>query len=491
MKPVVFVANRGEIAARIARSLRSLGYGSAGVFAPDDAMAPHRWLLTSCAPLAAPAGYTDGAALLAHARRAGATFVHPGYGFLSQDAGFAEAVADAKLTWVGPSPAAMRALGDKGAARVRASALGLPIVEGVSDLRDDAAIGRAAAALGYPLLLKAPNAGGGRGLVRIDSAAGLPAATARARRVAGADTPLVLERWLRVVRHVEVQVVADGQRAMALGTRDCSTQRRLQKVIEEAPATALSTQAAASMGAQAERLFVDAGYAGVGTAEFLLDADGHWTFLEVNPRLQVEHTVTEEIFGIDLVAWQLAIAAGEPLPAQAPLARGHSIEARLTAEDPAADYTPQTGTVLLAHWPQGPGIRVDAGVAEGSVVSGAYDALLAKIVATAPTRAQARARLLQALEEVQLLGVGHNVAHLCALLRNDAFVADRLHTAWLSDVDSGAPAPPAPLAAYIAGRDAAPAGITWAARGREPRASRPRHASAFAVLDGFGRPCSA
>lgn len=489
MKKSVFVANRGEIAVRIARAAQSVGLSAVGLYTPDDAHSPHRWTLDACYRVEQANAYNDAELLLRLARACGASYVHPGYGFLSQSAEFAEQVTRAGLWFVGPSATSMRALGDKGAARARAGALGIPTIPGVQELTDDHAIHEAAGRLGFPLLLKAPNAGGGRGLVPIESAASLTAGIAQTRRVAGPHTSLVLERLLTGVRHVEVQVVADGTRALALGTRECSTQRRQQKLIEEAPARCVPAATAEAMQRQAEALFVDAGFCGVGTAEFLFDAQGDYFFLEINPRLQVEHTVTEEIFGVDLVAWQLQLARGEPLPPAPGPPRGHAIEARVVAEDPRENFAPQTGTLLEVAWPGGPGVRVDAGVAQGSYIGPHYDSLLAKVIAWAPSREQARRRLGAALQEVHLLGVQTNVAHLCALLEADAFCRDQLHTRWLSDVPLEPATPPAALLT-TEGQAGGP--IAWAP-GSCHAAPAPQDGfvSPFALSDGFGRPCSA
>ena len=481
----VFVANRGEIAARLARGLRSLGIASAGLHVPDDAMAPHRWLLGECPPAPSEGGYLDGTAMVALAQQLGCTAVHPGYGFLSQSPEFVELVQAAGLTFIGPSVAAMRQLGDKAAARLRARALGVPVCAGEENVLCLPHARRAAEHVGYPVVCKAPNAGGGRGLVRADDAQQLADAFARAQRVAGIGCGVVVERFLPRVRHVEVQVAASQGRAVALGTRDCSSQRRLQKVIEEAPASAVPAAIAQAMASAAERLFVDAQYVGVGTAEFLFDPAGgpagEFYFLEVNPRLQVEHPVTEAVLGIDLVAAQLALARGEPVMPASPAVRGHAIEVRLNAEEPHNAFLPASGTVRMLSWPSGPGIRVDAGVAEGSTVGTQYDSLLAKIIAWAPTRSQARESLLQALEETVLLGVASNRDHLLALVGSERFAADDIHTRWLADVAFAPVAAPLPLEQFLQGKASA----------ELPSLVRPRLGpvlpSAFARGDRFGR----
>lgn len=424
----LLIANRGEIAARIAQSGRSLGIYCIGVFSPADAHAPHRWLCDEAWPLPQNNSYLDGQALLAQAKASGATAVHPGYGFLSQSPQFAQALIDAGLVWVGPSPRAMAEIGDKRAARLRAQRLGIPIIAGAEDVHTLADVRAQGERLGYPLLLKAAAAGGGRGLRlvnRADEVDAMWASAVREAEQAVGDGRLLVERWLQNVRHIEIQIMADGHQAAAIGTRECSLQRRYQKVVEEAPCDHIDAAILAQMGDAAQRLFADVGYSGAGTAEFLLDMRGDWFFLEVNPRLQVEHTVTEEVLGVDIVAWQLQVAMGKPLSAlsaQTCTSRGHAIEVRLTAEDPHAEFLPSTGTVQLLQWPAGPGIRVDAGIAEGSEVSAHYDALLAKIIAWAPTREQARLRLLHALQQTVVLGVANNLAFLQSALQQKDFV---------------------------------------------------------------------
>lgn len=443
----VLVANRGEVACRILRGLRAAEVASVAVYTPPDAQALHPTLADEAVALAAPGDYLEVEAILHAAREVGATAVHPGYGFLSQSVPFAAACAAAGLTFIGPSAACMAQVGDKRAARKLAQSLGVPVVPGAEDVADAAAVHAFAAEHGFPLLVKAAAAGGGRGLRRVDDAGGINEAVAAARREAVAsvgDARLLVERWLVDVRHVEVQVLGDGRVARAIGDRDCSLQRRFQKVVEEGPAPGLSDGVRAGLWRAAETLLAAAGYLGAGTVEFLLDGAGATYFLEVNPRLQVEHPVTELTCGLDVVALQVALAHGslqlDDFVVPAP--RGHAVEVRLNAEDPARDFVPCTGTVRLLQWPQGPGLRIDAGVAEGSVVGAHYDSLLAKLLAWGPDRPTAIRRLVAALDELVLLGVGHNQAYLRQLLTDAAFIGGTMHTQTLSGIAFAPPAPP-------------------------------------------------
>ena len=352
----LLIANRGEIAVRVARACREAGIESVAVYEPDDAGAMH----TEAANMAVPTpSYLDGRGLIAAAREAGADAVHPGYGYLAENASFAEAVAKARLTWVGPPPAAMRALGDKLAARRLAQAAGVPVTPGYDgvDLADATLIAEAGR-VGYPLLVKAAAGGGGRGMRLVDGPDELPAAIAAARREAAAgfgDDRVYLERALEGARHVEVQILADAHGyAMHLGERDCSVQRRHQKIVEESPSPAVDEALRRQLGDAAVAVAGAAGYTGAGTAEFLLGADGSWCFLELNARLQVEHPVTEAVAGLDLVRAQLEIASGGRLELSADDVglRGHALECRLYAEDPAAGFLPATGTLVRFRMPR-------------------------------------------------------------------------------------------------------------------------------------------
>ncbi len=468
----VLIANRGEIAIRVARTCRALGIRSVAVHSAVDAGAPHVRACDAAVALggAEPAaGYLDGAQLIEAARRAGAEAIHPGYGFLAENAGFAEACAAAGLSFVGPSPAAIRAMGDKIAARRLAAEAGVPVVPGVEEEAggDDAALAAAAADLGLPLLVKASAGGGGRGLRVVERQEALAGAIAEARREAQAafgDGRLLVERYVAAPRHVEVQVFGDRHGNLVhLFERDCSVQRRHQKLLEEAPAPGLSETTRRALHEAALTLARAIGYDNAGTVEFVLDAEsGAFFFLEMNTRLQVEHPVTEAILsaaapgGLDLVAWQLRVAAGQPLPLTQEQLRpsGWAVEARLNAEDPADDHRPQTGRLAGVAWPEGPGLRVEAGVAAGQAVTPHYDSLLAKLVAWGPDRATALARLGAALEETALSGIATNAAFLAEVLRTRAFAEGRPTTHLLAEAFpegwAPEPAPLEPLAAALA-----------------------------------------
>ena len=426
----LLVANRGELVVRIARTCRLIGVTCLALVAEDQARAWWTSAADELVPLAS--NYLDAAAVLVAARVAGADAIHPGYGFLAESADFADAVVAAGLRWVGPPGDAMRALGDKQGARRVAAANGVPIVPGYDgDEQSDAALSRAAVKVGYPLLVKPSAGGGGKGMHVVRTQTELKDVLVTARReatTAFGDDRLILERYLGRARHVEIQLLADSQgNAVHLGERECSLQRRHQKVIEEAPSPAVDDQLRARLGKAALTLAKAAGYVGAGTAEFLLDEGGEFYFLELNARLQVEHPVTEAITGRDLVADQLRIAAGERLGFdQATVAfTGHAIEARLYAEDPWHDFLPSAGEVLDARWPVLEGVRLDAGVGTGDVVGTRYDPLLAKVIAHAQDRATALARLDTALAGASVIGLTSNRGFLRWLInRQDVRSAD-------------------------------------------------------------------
>jgi acetyl-CoA/propionyl-CoA carboxylase, biotin carboxylase, biotin carboxyl carrier protein len=460
MRDPVLIANRGEIAVRIARTLDALGLRSAGVFTADEAAAPH---VDAVGAAALVGSYLDADALLAAAQRLGAGAVHPGYGFLSENAAFVRAVRDAGLTWIGPPAEAIALMGDKAAAKRLAREAGVPVVPGlegdelgVQELR---AFG---AEHGYPIVVKAVAGGGGKGMRVVRGAAelqaGLDAAQREARAAFGDDRVLV-ERYLERPRHLEVQVLADRHGSVVhLGERECSLQRRHQKVVEEAPSPVVGPELRARMGAAAIALARACGYEGAGTVEFIAPADaGEFFFLEMNTRLQVEHPVTELVYGVDLVELQLRAAAGEALTLRQEelVPGGHAVEARLYAEDPANGFLPATGTVLRYREP--PGVRVDSGIAEGSEVGTAYDPMLAKVVAHAPDRPAALRRLDRALGELEVLGVATNAAFTRDLLRREDVRAGDLDTGLLERVldEPAAPVPgdllpAAAVAAFLA-----------------------------------------
>ena len=422
----VLVANRGEIAVRVFRTLREMGIRSVAVTSDADRGALHARSAderVTIGPAPAAESYLNAARILDAAKKTGADAIHPGYGFLSERASFARACRDAGITFIGPSPESMERLGDKAAARKAAVRLGVPVTPGVEGVDSPERAKAEAERVGYPVLLKAAGGGGGRGMRFASSAAELEPAFESARREAEAafgDGRLFLERRVYPARHVEVQILGDGKDAAAFGERECSLQRRYQKVIEESPSPAVTPKIRDAMEKAAVTLARDANYAGAGTVEFLLGSDGLFYFLEVNARLQVEHPITEARFGIDLVRAQIEIAGGGKLPKPA-RPSGHAIEARLNAENPAAGFLPQTGKVLLLEWPSGDGVRVDAGISEGGTVHVHYDSLLAKVIAHGKDREEARDRILGALRKLALLGVHTNQGFLIDLLEDSAF----------------------------------------------------------------------
>jgi geranyl-CoA carboxylase alpha subunit len=441
----ILVANRGEIACRVIRTARALGYRTVAVFSDADADAPHVRQADEAVRIGPPAAadsYLDINALLAAARATGADAVHPGYGFLSERADFAQACADAGLVFIGPPPAAIEAMGNKAGAKRRMVAAGVPCAPGyLGEAQDDATLGAQALALGFPLLVKAVAGGGGRGMRLVHRAEELPAALAGARREslsAFGDATLMLERLITPGRHIEIQVFADAHgNAVHLGERDCSAQRRRQKVIEEAPSPIVDAALRARMGADAVAAALAVGYVGAGTVEFIVAADLTHYFLEMNTRLQVEHPVTECITGLDLVEWQLRVAAGEPLPLRQDQITfaGHAIEARLYAEDPYDGFKPQTGRIL--HWQPGaalqPGVRIDHGIAEGGEITPWYDAMVAKIIVHGRDRSDAIRRLRAALAAAPLLGPLTNSRFLHDLVGHPAFTGAALHTTLIDD----------------------------------------------------------
>jgi propionyl-CoA carboxylase alpha chain len=440
----VLIANRGEIAVRIARTCREMGIATVAVFSDADADALHVRVCDEAIRIggAAPAtSYLRVDALLEAAARTGADAVHPGFGFLSENAGFARAVLDAGLTWIGPSPDAIAAMGDKVEAKRRMADAGVPLLPSVevgAELPDD--LPDLAAEVGFPLMVKAAAGGGGKGMRVVTDASELEDAVAAAQReAAGAfgDGRVFLERYVEEPRHVEIQILGDRHGTVVhVFERECSIQRRHQKVVEESPSPVLDADLRAAMGAAAVAAGEAIAYEGAGTVEFILDASGDeptFAFLEVNTRLQVEHPVTELVTGLDLVRLQLLVAMGERLSfAQTDLRQdGHAIEARLYAEDPANGYLPATGTLHAFEPAPIEGVRYDAGVASGEVVSPHYDPMLAKVIAWAPTRHEAAARLARALETTVISGVRTNRDLLVAVLRDEAFLAGETTTAFL------------------------------------------------------------
>jgi len=417
----ILIANRGEIAVRIARSSRRTGIRVIGVHATDERPA------AGVDESHEIGSYLDGDALLEIARRSGADAVHPGYGFLAENPTFARSVEAAGLTWIGPPADAIGAMGDKAAARQRAAELGVPTIPGYDGgATDEAALTAEAARIGYPLLVKPSAGGGGKGMRVVHRATDLPDALSAARREAKrsfGDDRLILERFLAGARHVEIQVLFDAHGAgVHLGERDCSAQRRNQKIVEEAPGPSVTAELRELMGASALTVAAGVGYVGAGTVEMLLTDAGEFFFLEMNTRLQVEHPVTEAVTGRDLVEDQLRVAAGESLAAlglaAAPGLRGHAIEARLYAEDPESGFLPATGRLALVRWPEG--VRVDTGISEGDEVSDRYDPMLAKLIVHGRTRDDALDRMRTALAATAVLGVRTNLRFLRWLFEQPA-----------------------------------------------------------------------
>ncbi|MEU1823585.1 biotin carboxylase N-terminal domain-containing protein [Streptomyces abikoensis] len=437
----VLIANRGEIAVRVARACRDAGIASVAVYADPDRDALHVRAADEAYALGGetPAtSYLDMAKVLAAAAESGADAVHPGYGFLSENAEFAQAVLDAGLTWIGPPPQAIRDLGDKVAARHIAQRAGAPLVAGTPDPVSGAEeVVAFAEEHGLPIAIKAAFGGGGRGLKVARTLEEVPELYDSAVREAVAAFgrgECFVERYLDKPRHVETQCLADTHgNVVVVSTRDCSLQRRHQKLVEEAPAPFLSDEQNAQLYAASKAILKEAGYVGAGTVEFLVGMDGTISFLEVNTRLQVEHPVTEEVTGIDLVREMFRIADGEELGYDDPAVRGHSFEFRINGEDPGRNFLPAPGTVTTFTAPTGPGVRLDAGVESGSVIGPAWDSLLAKLIVTGATREQALQRAARALAEFQVEGMATAIPFHRAVVTDPAFTSDpfHVHTRWI------------------------------------------------------------
>ena len=431
--PKVLVANRGEIARRVLRCLRGLDIPSAVVYheadrrSPAVAEADEAVEISGASPAAA---YLDIEQIVAAGARLGAAAVHPGYGFLAENGAFARALTDAGITFIGPSAEVMELMGDKIAER------GFPVPPSVELAATDAGFTQAAADLGFPLVVKASAGGGGKGMNIVASAdeldGALRVAASEAERYFG-DGRIYVERYFTDIRHIEVQVLGDGKRAVHLGERECSVQRRFQKVVEEAPSPAVDDAMRARLGAAAVGIASAAAYQGAGTVEFLHTPEGEFFFLEMNTRIQVEHPVTELVYGVDLVAEQVRIAAGLPLSLrqQELQPNGHAIECRLCAEDAAGGFLPETGRILHLKEAEGEGVRVDSGLHPGQEITAAFDPLLAKVVAQGPTRQAAIDRALGALRDTVVLGVGTNAAYLAAILAHPAFARGATDTGFI------------------------------------------------------------
>ena len=454
----VLVANRGEIAVRVMRTLRDLGISPVAIYSEADRHALHvrsADLAVCVGPEASRESYLRMDAVLEAARRTGAEAIHPGYGFLSENATFARMVQAAGLVWIGPPPDAITAMGDKLLARRTVIAAGVPVVPGTVDpIKDTESAVRIAREIGFPVMIKASAGGGGKGMRRVEDEAGVRSAVETARREAvGAfgDDAVYLEKYVLGPHHVEIQVFADQHgHCVFIGERECSVQRRHQKVLEESPSPFVDAAMRQRMGEVAVAAARACGYVGAGTCEFLVGANREFYFLEMNTRLQVEHPVTELVYGLDLVELQVRVAAGEPLPfTQADLVpRGHALECRIYAEDPET-FLPSPGTLTRVSWPAGPGVRVDAGVDGDSVVPMAYDPLVAKICTWGSDRAQAIRRMTRALSETVVLGITTNTALHERVLRHPDFAGGHYDTSLLTTPL------PAPVASTEGSDDAA------------------------------------
>ena len=451
----ILIANRGEIACRVIASARAKGYRTVAVYSDADIGARHVCMAdeaVNLGPAHVGESYLHIGRILAAARRSGADAIHPGYGFLSENAGFARACRDAGLTFIGPSPDAIHMMGDKAEAKRRMIAAGVPCVPGYQgEDQSDERLTREAATIGFPIMVKASAGGGGRGMRLVHNADGFGAALRSARseaKNAFGDDRLLLERAVIRPRHVEIQVFGDEHgNVVHLGERDCSIQRRHQKVVEEAPSPAVNLDLRARMGAAAVLAAQAIGYVGAGTIEFLLDQAGEFYFLEMNTRLQVEHPVTELVTGLDLVALQLDVASGKPLPFRQDhvVLRGHAIEVRLYAEDPSNKFLPQTGSVLVWRPSTADGVRIDGGIQAGSEISAFYDPMIAKIIAYGDDRDEARRRLMAAVVDTTILGVTTNKDFLRRILDARAFADGEATTAFIeTEFPEGYQASPAP-----------------------------------------------
>ena len=446
----ILIANRGEIAVRVIRTCRLLGIRSVAIYSEADREALHVTLAdeaVACGPARASESYLDITGIIEIAKRVGADALHPGYGFLSENAEFAEAVAAAGVIFIGPSADVIRSMGRKIAARERMRSAGVAVVPGSEEIRRASAARRMAAELGYPVLVKASAGGGGRGMRRADNEDELEAALERAASEAESafgDGAIYLEKWLLHPRHIEIQIMADRHgNVVHLGERECSIQRQHQKLVEEAPAYGMTEELRSAMGAVAVRAAKAVGYEGAGTCEFLFDANGDFYFLEMNTRIQVEHPVTEAVTGLDLVDLQIRIAAGEPLPfSQADISiTGHAIETRIYAEDPDKGFIPSPGPIVGWLEPSGPGIRVDSGFEGNETVTAHYDPMIAKLVVSGRDREEALARLAGALEQFWIAGIRTGLPFLRRLVETPVFRNGSYDTGFIDVEMSGAHPP--------------------------------------------------
>jgi acetyl-CoA/propionyl-CoA carboxylase, biotin carboxylase, biotin carboxyl carrier protein len=447
-EPRILIANRGEIAVRVIRTCRELGIPTVAVYSDADRDALHVDMADRAQRLGPPApadSYLNIPALLEAARASGATMVHPGYGFLAENPDFARACAEAGLTFIGPPPDAMDRMGDKAAARRAAEQVGVPVIPGISEPVTAAEALDVAGAIGFPLAVKAAHGGGGRGMHLVERAEDLEDAVNRSAREAQAyfgRPEVYLERYIIRAHHVEAQIMADSRGNISfLGERDCTIQRRYQKLIEESPSPVVDADLRSRLGEAATAVAKAAGYVNAGTVEFLVDDDSAFWFLEVNARLQVEHPVTELVTGLDLVRLQIEVAMGEKVDLSPDL-RGHAIECRLNAEDPANDFLPGPGLVRRLRLPAGPFVRVDAGVTEGGVIPGDYDSLFAKLLAWAPDRESARRRMLRALGDLEVEGIPTTIPFHRWVLETLTFREGSHDTKWVERALAAGAFPP-------------------------------------------------
>ncbi len=460
----ILIANRGEIAVRIAATARRMGIATVAIYSDADREALHVKTADEAFHVGsgpAKQSYLNADAIIAIAKRSAAQAIHPGYGFLSENPDFAEAVTKAGLIFIGPPASAIRAMGLKDQARALMQKAGVPILPGYNgENQNTDHLAREAARTGYPVLIKPVAGGGGKGMHRVDDAAAFPNALATARREAASsfgDDRVLLEKFLPRARHIEIQIFADAHgNTIHLFERDCSLQRRHQKVIEEAPAPGMTEDIRAAMGKAAIAAAIAVNYIGAGTVEFIADVSkglrkDHFYFMEMNTRLQVEHPVTEMITGLDLVEWQLRIASGEPLPQQSVSLSGHAVEARLYAEDPARNFQPQAGELTHLEFPQG--LRIDTGVQQGDAITTHYDPMIAKLIAHGETRAAALQRLGEALRQTRIGGCRTNLAFLARLLRDPSLASGDVDTSFiernLERLTKADPPPPVAVAAAL------------------------------------------
>jgi acetyl-CoA carboxylase biotin carboxylase subunit len=434
----LLIANRGEIALRIVRACREIGIASVAIYSEADRNSLHvrhadEAYLVGPAP--ARDSYLNGERIIEIAREAGADAVHPGYGFLAENADFAQACLDAGITWVGPSPQSIRTMGDKVQARKLMREAGIPVVPGSEEVTSRGKAVRAATGIGYPIMIKATAGGGGRGMRTVFRPEELPMALEAASKEAASafgHGTLYLEKFLEPVRHIEVQIIADGKgNVVSLGERECSIQRHHQKMIEESPSTAVDPELRLQLTEMALKAALTAGYTSVGTVEFLVAQDGQINFLEMNTRLQVEHPVTEMVTGVDLVADQILVAAGEALTYRQPPIQGWAIECRIVAEDPFNNFLPSVGMVSFVSAPGGPGVRVDSALYDGLEISYYYDPLIAKLCTWGRTRLEAIQRMRRALREFKIVGVSTNIPFHLQVMEDSHFIQGRLDTSFV------------------------------------------------------------